>query len=139
MEEKENVKVLRCRSGASLLCILSIYILSIYICYLLIPKHSFTCSNNHKYSWCTKYKPINITVIGYENNKLIGQYTKLLMKYNCEMNGFPDQLEINNHIDGYYKYNNINLCFSQKNRDDYIMSKDKHNRFTVIVWISVPV
>lgn len=103
-----------------------IFIIPLLINLYVIPKNYFTCSGGNKYLWCDKFSPVNITIIGNENNYVIGKFIYLKQQYNCKMHDYKEISNVGYSFDGYYR--NLNECFSSKHYNKYIINKNNYNR-----------
>lgn len=104
----------------------SMFIIPLLINLYVIPKTYFTCSGGTKYLWCNKYSPVNITIIGNENNYVVGKFVYLKEVHYCKMHDYNEISNIGYSFNGYYR--NLNECFDKKHYNKYIKNKDNYNR-----------
>lgn len=122
---------------------ISLFVFPIITILYAIKKNEFTCSSGYNYSWCNKYIPSNITIIGFtQDNNVIGNYKiKYGNYYNtitCNIKGLNNNdFAINDSFIGFYEKRNVKECLTKKKGNNYIKKKDKINRINILIPIGI--
>lgn len=99
----------------------------------VVPKTEFTCSGGYKYSWCTKYKKVNIEIIAYNLNKASGIYNVSDNTYICQIHDYHEYDNIGYTFEGYYNSHDNKDCYPINHIESYIKNKDYINRKKILI------
>lgn len=117
-----------------------------YITFLILTSqnsadHLFTCSDGSGKYWCNKYiKANNMTIVDYDNvnSHYIVQY-QTRVTHTCILHHVNDGYPIGYKLEGYYVYDNYEMCVPASHRNSYIKHKDFFHRQLIFGWIGFAV